>query len=91
MLIQTVADYQPISDVKQFPQQACGYSDCPRNVISYILPDPSGPVQVLDIGFGVGGQAEMIKRIPALSHWTIDGVDGFEPNCYDQKLISKKL
>lgn len=42
---------------------------------------------MLDVGFGAGNLGKLIKNNPSTSHWQIDGVDGWEGNCFNSDLI----
>lgn len=74
-MFQTVRDYEPISDLSdENGYRAEGFSLAPKSLIFHILPDNSHPVQVLDIGFGVGQLGQLIKEEKTTNHWQIDGV-----------------
>ena len=68
-----------------------GGSASPKRLITHILPDNSVPVSVLDIGFGTGSLAEVIRGNPESQHWAVDGIDGFAVNCHNEALIERKL
>ena len=68
-----------------------GSSLAPKWVVFNILDDNAQDVEVLDIGFGTGGLASLIKDRPETAHWQIDGIDGWEVNCNNPELIAKKL
>ena len=48
-------------------------------------------VNVLDIGFGTGTLGQIIKANDQTKHWNIDGIDGWQPNCLNVDLISKRI
>ena len=68
-----------------------GSSLAPKWLVFNILEDNAQPVEVLDIGFGTGGLAHLIKDNPETTHWQIDGIDGWEVNCNNAELLAKKL
>ncbi|SAL11103.1 hypothetical protein AWB64_00359 [Caballeronia sordidicola] len=91
MLHQTVKNYSVISHIADSNLVARGDSASPKEVIFHILQDNKIDTEVLDIGFGGGNLGEMIRRNPDTSHWSVDGIDGFLPNCHNQNLFGKKL
>lgn len=68
-----------------------GNSEAPKNLIFHILEDMSSDVEILDIGFGAGKLGQLIKANPATSHWSVDGVDGWEANCQNMHLFRRKV
>jgi hypothetical protein len=91
MLRQMVKDYAVIEPLALNGQIARGFSLAPTWLLPNILPDNSVPVSLLDIGFGAGGLGELIKSRPETAHWSVDGVDGFAPNCNNAELFGKKI
>ncbi len=93
MLIQTVKDFQFVSGAIDAPSNLhpFGQSLAPKPLIFYVLDDNSRNVSVLDIGFGAGGLGALIRSHAGTSHWAIDGIDGFRPNCLNVNLISQRL
>lgn len=89
MLKQTVENYQYTSSPETFQQTPKGTSASPKGMILHIPDDCARDTAVLDIGFGSGSLGEFIKSHPQTSHWTVDGVDGFAPNCHNQQLFQK--
>ncbi len=67
-----------------------GDSASPKELIFHIT-EKIEKIQVLDIGFGAGTLGTLIKTNPETNHWSIDGVDGWEANCYNSDLINKKI
>ena len=90
MLRQIVKDYQLIDpiDSKLLPG---GESAAPKELIFHIMQDNAANVEVLDIGFGKGGLGELIKSHPAIKHWSVDGVDGFEGAFNNPSLFERKI
>jgi len=90
MLRQIVKDYELIDpvDCKLLPG---GESAAPKELIFHIMKDNAAPVEVLDIGFGKGGLAELIKGHSQTAHWSVDGVDGFEGSFNNAALFERKL
>lgn len=90
-LIKVVEDYAPIIPIKLFEQHPQGNSASPKPLAFHILEDNSCPIQVLDIGFGVGTLGVFIKQNSETSHWEVDGIDGFEANCHNPELIGQHI
>lgn len=92
MLLQTVTGYRFTGMEKNFQNVCAGYSASPRELI-FQLTDlmVQLSVNVLDIGFGTGTLGRMIKANPDTFYWSVDGVDGFEPNCYNQTLFNDDI
>lgn len=86
-----VDNYLPLMTVDNISAIPKGTSAAPKELIFHILKNNSGSVDVLDIGFGAGELASLIKKNPETSHWVIDGIDGWEPNCYNKNLIENKF
>ncbi len=90
MLQQTVRDYLALSSLDSYETSARGGSAAPKGVIFHILPDNAADVSVLDIGFGAGSLGLAIKSNPSTSHWIVDGIDGFSPNCNNRRLVEQQ-
>ncbi len=89
-MFQTVRNYEPVTNlVEADGLRADGFSLAPKSLLFHILPNNSEPVQVLDIGFGIGQLGQLIKEEKSTAHWHIDGVDGWKPNCVNRNLIEK--
>lgn len=71
--------------------KANGSSASPKHMIFDILPNNLAQVKVLDIGFGAGNLGQLIKANQETDHWEVDGIDGWEPNCFNLELINKKI
>jgi 2-polyprenyl-3-methyl-5-hydroxy-6-metoxy-1,4-benzoquinol methylase len=91
MLQQTVKNYSVISHLTDSNLVARGNSASPKGMIFHILEDNKPDVEVLDIGFGGGHLGELIRSNAETSHWAVDGIDGFLPNCHNLALFEKKL
>jgi len=92
LLTQTVSDYASIpGSFSPVKAQPFGQSLAPKPLIFYIVESHERPVNVLDIGFGAGGLGRMIRQNSSSAHWSVDGVDGFLPNCLNQTLIGEKV
>lgn len=90
---QIVKDYVPIVDLCGSERNGVpeGFSLAPKSLIFHILENNFEEVDVLDVGFGVGQLGELVKNEVTTNHWCVDGVDGWEPNCYNVELIKKKF
>lgn len=91
MFRQTVKNYQFLGDIRQFVGKIAGRSASPRQLIFDIPLKDARSVNVLDIGFGTGSLGKMIKESPSTRHWEMDGIDGFEPNCYNSSLVDDRI
>lgn len=91
MIRQIVSDYQVVAELRPSTFRVQGDSASPKGMIFHLLPDNAAPVEVLDIGFGSGNLGEQIKAHPETSHWTIDGIDGWAPNCENRELIDRGI
>jgi hypothetical protein len=60
-------------------------------MIFHILEDKTIPVEVLDIGFGLGGLGHLIKNSNETKHWSVDGIEGWLANCLNEAIKEKKL
>lgn len=78
MIKQIISNYKIIEPIKTSEMKAMGNSASPKETIFHILDDNSQDISVLDIGFGAGTLAELIKSNPTTSHWHIDGIDGWK-------------
>lgn len=92
MLVQTVKDYRFSGRQKMFQGSSAGSSASPQELV-FQLTDlmTQLSVNVLDISFGTGTLGRMIKASPDTFYWSVDGVDGFEPNCYNQTLFNDDI
>ncbi len=91
MIRQVVRDYTPIAEFQSSGFKALGDSASPKGMVFHILPDNTGPVEVLDIGFGAGRLGEHIKANPETRHWSVDGIDGWAANCENKDLIDRGI
>ncbi len=88
---QIIREYSLITDLKDAEGIPMGDSASPKGMIFHILEDNSESVDVLDVGFGTGGLGRLVKTNPATNHWNVDGIDGWEKNCFNKNLIEDKL
>ena len=88
---QIVENYSTLTDLPKSSLIPKGTSASPKGVIFHILNDDTQPVEVLDIGFGTGELGRLIKSTKETSHWSVDGIDGWEPNCTNKELIDKAI
>jgi SAM-dependent methyltransferase len=89
MLKTIVRDYQIVAPMPTNVGRFNGNSAATKEIVQYVFADNSAPHTVLDIGFGVGELARLIKTSPATAHWHLDGVDGFEQTCQNAELFAK--
>jgi SAM-dependent methyltransferase len=89
MLNTIVQDYRIVAPIAPTDQPFTGSSAASKDILKFAFADNSVPRTVLDIGFGVGGLARMVKTDPALAHWQVDGIDGFDQTCRNVELFSK--
>jgi 2-polyprenyl-3-methyl-5-hydroxy-6-metoxy-1,4-benzoquinol methylase len=89
---QIIQNYLPLEQLTTIPKGIpVGGSCSPKQMIFHILDNNNHSVEVLDIGFGLGGLGEMVKASNETSHWHVDGIDGWEANCLNKELASKKI
>lgn len=88
---QIVSNYSVVGTLQPSTTRPMGDSVSPKAMIAHVLADNSRPVSVLDIGFGVGTLGQFIKTHPDLRHWSVDGVDGWGPNCHNSGLLDQKI
>jgi len=88
---QIVRDYSIVSDLKTLETSPMGDSVSPKDVIFHIMENNADQVAVLDVGFGTGGLGRLLKANSQTSHWSVDGIDGWEANCLNKDLIEKKI
>jgi hypothetical protein len=75
---QIVRDYSALAELKILEDTPLGDSASPKAMVLHILENNSVSVDVLDIGFGVGGLGRLLKQSNQASHWSVDGIDGWE-------------
>jgi 2-polyprenyl-3-methyl-5-hydroxy-6-metoxy-1,4-benzoquinol methylase len=88
---QVVRDYSIVAKLTPTEKFAVGDSASPKALIFHIQASNELPTDVLDIGFGAGTLGQMIKANPATSHWSVDGIDGWWPNCQNQALLDQRI
>jgi 2-polyprenyl-3-methyl-5-hydroxy-6-metoxy-1,4-benzoquinol methylase len=88
---QIVKDYNVLIQPIESRLVPMGDSVSPKGMIFHILEDNSEAVDVLDIGFGTGSLGRMIKSSNETSHWSIDGIDGWDINCSNKNLFDENI
>jgi len=91
LLNQIVSNYEVLVATPPRPDRPAGVSASPKGMIFHVLDDNAAPVEVLDIGFGVGGLGRMIKANSQTSHWSVDGIDGWAANCANGPLFARQI
>ena len=91
MIEQYISNYSIVKNFSQPNMRPNGDSASPKEMIFHILEENSQDVSILDIGFGAGTLGKMVKSNQATSHWHIDGVDGWEPNCQNLDLFNQRI
>ncbi len=89
MLNVIVRDYQIVAPIPANDQVFNGDSAATKEIVQHVFVDNSVPRTVLDIGFGIGELARVLKTNPATAHWQIDGIDGFEKTCQNVPLFER--
>ena len=89
MLNTIVKDYQVVADIPPTEHDFSGHSAASKDILKFAFADNRPVRTVLDIGFGIGSLARMVKTDPALKHWHVDGIDGFDETCRNVELFSK--
>ena len=88
---QIIDNYKPLEEFIGSSGIPEGGSCAPKGIIFHILENNNKEVEVLDIGFGLGGLGQIIKTTDSTKHWSVDGIDGYEPNCKNIDLINKNI
>lgn len=88
---QIIKNYANLTELKNSESVPMGDSASPKGMIFHILKNNSDSVHVLDIGFGTGGLGRLIKSNKDTSHWSVDGIDGWEVNCLNKDLFEKNI
>lgn len=91
MIKQYISNYSIVRNFSQPNKNPNGDSASPKEMIFHILEDNSQEISILDIGFGAGMLGKLVKSNPETSHWHIDGVDGWEPNCQNIDLFNQHI
>jgi 2-polyprenyl-3-methyl-5-hydroxy-6-metoxy-1,4-benzoquinol methylase len=89
MLNTIVQDYRVVADIPPTDHVFSGSSAASKDILKFAFADNRAARTVLDIGFGIGGLAKMVKTDPSLQHWQVDGIDGFDETCRNVELFSK--
>jgi hypothetical protein len=87
---QIVQDYQLIRPIAQGDYRFTGNSVGCKPIVAHLFGDRTAPRTLLDIGFGVGDLARIVKTGPDTSHWQVDGIDGFQDACCNEPLFDKR-
>lgn len=86
-----IKEYNIVSTLSKTKNVPRGTSASPKGLFPHVFNDNSKAIQILDIGFGDGNLGRLIKNYQETSHWSVDGVDGFEPNCNNETLFNEKI
>lgn len=89
MIRQIVKDYNLVEEIAPRDYQFNGTSAALKPMILHLFGDNAQARSVLDIGFGRGELGQLIKTNPATSHWTVDGIDGFDVTCCNKPMFEK--
>jgi len=89
MLNVIVSDYRIVAPIPANDQVYNGDSAATKEIVQHVFADNRVPRTVLDIGFGIGELARVLKTNPATTHWQIDGIDGFEKTCQNVALFER--
>ncbi|MFZ2649623.1 MAG: class I SAM-dependent methyltransferase [Burkholderiaceae bacterium] len=89
MLRAIVTDYRVAADLPAANHPFNGNSMAAKDIVKHVFADNRGVRTVLDIGFGVGELARIVKADPTTRHWHVDGIDGFEETCRNAELFNK--
>lgn len=89
MLNVIVNDYRIVAPIPANDQIYNGDSAATKEIVQHVYADNSAARTVLDIGFGIGELARVLKTNPATAHWQVDGIDGFEKTCQNVALFDK--
>jgi 2-polyprenyl-3-methyl-5-hydroxy-6-metoxy-1,4-benzoquinol methylase len=86
-----VDNYKFIGDSLNKDELPQGDSVSPKGMIFHLFQEKTECKKILDVGFGTGKLGELIKENPETKHWEIDGIDGWDVNCHNFKLINKNI
>lgn len=89
MLNTIVMNYKIVADIQPVNHEFNGNSVAVKEIVKYVFPDNSTPRALLDIGFGIGELARIVKTSDATTHWQVDGIDGFDETCKNLELFNK--
>lgn len=89
MLNTVVSDYRIVADIPPTNHTFNGNSAATKEIVQHIFPADGVVRTVLDIGFGIGELARILKTNPATQHWHVDGIDGFDETCRNVTLFNK--
>jgi 2-polyprenyl-3-methyl-5-hydroxy-6-metoxy-1,4-benzoquinol methylase len=88
---QIIQNYSILTELKNVERIPMGDSASPKSLIFHILENNTVPVDVLDVGFGIGGLGRLLKANNETNHWNVDGIDGWEANCLNKELFEKEI
>jgi len=86
-----VKNYSLIVDIPHGYYRFTGDSVGLKEIVGHIIPDSNREITILDIGFGLGDLGHIVKSNPTLSHWHVDGIDGYLDACCNVELFNKGL
>ena len=86
-----VSNYEIIDTALTVDARPNGGSMSPKELVFHILSDNGQDVALLDIGFGVGGLGMQIRANSSTAHWSVDGIEGFQPNCVNRELLEQRV
>lgn len=86
-----IENYIPVAELEISNSKPNGDSASPKELIFHILKNNDELVSVLDVGFGAGGLGRLVKSYPPSKHWSIDGIDGWKPNCNNVELFNLNI
>lgn len=86
-----VDDYKIITDIPSGDYKFGGNSIGLKGIVEFVPTSKASNQTILDIGFGIGDLARIVKSNPEISHWHIDGIDGFYDTCCNVELFKKGL
>jgi hypothetical protein len=87
---QYVKNYELIEKIPLGDYKFDGGSVAQKGMIFHCV-DNAMNNQVLDIGFGLGHLGTIIKSNSSTAHWEVDGIDGYQIACYNEKLFEKNF
>lgn len=87
---QVVKDYALVAPIPSGNYSFAGNSVGCKEIVSHLWGESSAPRTLLDIGFGIGDLARIVRTRPEHAQWHIDGIDGFHVACCNTELFNKK-
>ena len=87
---QVVRNYQLTHAIPAGNYRFAGDSVGCKAIVKHLFGETANARSLLDIGFGLGDLARIVKSDPQTSHWEVDGIDGFLDACCNEPLFAQR-